>query len=142
MNNNVTSKSFKSNKTIVIVSAVAVVALVAAIVILVSQQTKAVNDFAQCKTAGGAIMQTYPEQCTVNGKTFTNSAQSGENSGNSSEYIGLSETEALAKAKQDNVAARVVERDGESFPSTEDFSPGRHNLSIKDGKVYKDSVEE
>lgn len=142
MSKNLASKSFKSSQIIVAVSAVVVIALVAVIIVLLMQQTKVINNFSQCKEAGGMVMQTFPEQCSLNGKTFTNSsAQSSDNSNPASDYIGLTEAEALAKAKQDNVPARVLERNGEQLPSTEDFSPGRHNLTIKDGKVSKDVIE-
>ncbi|HET9411774.1 MAG TPA: hypothetical protein VFO38_02930 [Candidatus Saccharimonadales bacterium] len=30
-----------------------------------------VNSFDECVAAGNAIMESYPEQCTANGKTFT-----------------------------------------------------------------------
>lgn len=58
-----------------------------------------------------------------------------------SQYIGLTEKAALAKAKQSNVPARVVERDDESIPVTMDFVPGRYNLYVRDGKVYNIRIE-
>ena len=114
-----------------------VAALAAVIVILMLRPAKVVSNFEQCKAVGGAVLESYPEQCLIRGTTFTNSAQhvGGD------DYVGLSETEALAKAKQANVPARVVERDGESLPITMDFAFGRHNLYVKDGKVYKVEIE-
>lgn len=96
-----------------------------------------VQTFEDCKNAGGTVMESYPERCTIDGATFKNARQtlSGD------EYIGLSEADALKKAEEDKVAARVVERDGESLPVTMDFSYGRHNLHIKDGKVYLVEIE-
>lgn len=53
----------------------------------------------------------------------------------------MTEKAALAKAGQDKTPARVVERDGKSLPVTMDFAFGRHNLYVKDGKVYKVEIE-
>lgn len=54
-----------------------------------------------------------------------------------SDYLGLSESDAIGKAKKDDRAYRVVSRDGESFPVTDDFSEHRLNFTVKDGKVVK-----
>lgn len=114
-----------------------IAALAVVVVMLLMRPAKIVSNFEQCKAAGGAVLESYPEQCLIRGTTFTNSAQhvGGD------DYVGLSETEALAKAKQANVPARVVERDGESLPITMDFVFGRHDLYVKDGKVYKVEIE-
>ena len=96
-----------------------------------------VRSFEDCKNAGGSVMESYPERCMIDGATFTNTNQTLSGDG----YIGLSEADALTKAAEDKVAARVVERDGESLPVTMDFSYGRHNLHIKDGKVYSVEIE-
>jgi hypothetical protein len=34
-----------------------------------------VDSFESCKAAGNPIMESYPEQCSANGKTYTNPAQ-------------------------------------------------------------------
>lgn len=112
------------------------VAVVIALV-LRGSTLKYVDNFAECKTAGGAILESYPEQCSVNGRTFVNMAQIS----NGSEYVGLSEQAALDKATSNNVPARVVERDDESLPVTMDYVVGRHNLHVRDGHVYKVQVE-
>lgn len=57
------------------------------------------------------------------------------------EYIGMSETEAMLKAKQNNTPARVVERESEPLAATMDFVEGRLNFYVKDLKVYKVDVE-
>lgn len=133
MSNDIPNKSFETGRAPTVV----VVALIAAAIVLAMQQTKTASNFSQCKDAGGIIMQTFPEQCTVNGKTFTNSAQSG----NSNMFLDMTEADALAKAKLNDTLVRVIERDGEHLPATMDFVTGRHSLSVKDGKVYKDNVE-
>lgn len=97
---------------------------------------QAINDFQGCKDAGGAILESYPEQCLINKRTYVNTVQL-----NSDGYIGLTEQAALDKAKGENESARVVEREGESLPVTMDFVYGRHNLFIKDGKVYDVEIE-
>lgn len=123
---------------IIIALCIVIVILVAVITMLLAQP-RVVSNFQQCKSAGGAVLESYPEQCLINGTTFTNNAQSINGNGNT--YIGLSEADALAKAKHDNTPARVVERDGEELPVTMDFAFGRHNLYLKDGKVYKVEIE-
>ncbi len=59
----------------------------------------------------------------------------------STSYIGLTEESALAKAKEANIPCRVVERNGEGLIITMEYAPGRLNLYVKDGKVYKVNVE-
>lgn len=114
------------------------VAIVAAIIILLWKPGRDITNFQECKAAGGAIMESYPEQCALDGKTFTNDTQV---AGDTSDYIGLTEQAALDKAAAANKAARVVERDGKSLPVTMDFYAGRLNFSVKDGKVSKVQVE-
>jgi hypothetical protein len=120
----------------VIICVIAAVVLVAALLL---KPAKEVNSFQSCKAAGGSLLESYPEQCLINGKTFTNPDQSLEN--NTEAYIGLAEQQALDMASQANKTARVVERNGESLPVTMDFMPGRLNLYVKEGKVYKVQVE-
>ena len=103
------------------------------------QTTQQVNSFQSCKDAGGAILESYPEQCMKDGRSFTNPEQS--LSGEKSEYVGLTEEAALSKAAAENKAARVVRRDDEDLPVTMDFSPGRLNLYVQDGEVYMVQVE-
>jgi hypothetical protein len=113
--------------------------LIIGIVVLLLRPVTVVTNFEQCRTAGGALLETYPEQCMINGVSFTNSAQSV--SIDTSGYIGMIEEAAMAKAEAAHTPARVVERDGEGLPATMDFVFGRHNLYVKDGKVYKVDVE-
>lgn len=49
--------------------------------------------------------------------------------------IGMSEGQASDFLTAEGVDYRVVERDGESFPVTMDYSPGRVNLTIQNGVV-------
>ena len=51
------------------------------------------------------------------------------------EYIGMSEEEALEQAEEDGEVARVVSRDGEDLPVTMDFMPDRLNFTIEEGVV-------
>ncbi len=113
------------------------VALAIALVVLVTRPAKVVSNFDQCKAAGGAIMESFPEQCSINGMSFTDTAKTSPEDS----YIGLSEADALAKAEQAHIPARVVERDGKSSAVTMDFIFGRYNLYIKDGKVSHVEVE-
>ncbi len=134
-----------SSKGAAIIIGIAVVLIGVSIAALSLRPEKNVTDFESCKAAGGTILETYPEQCMIDGSSYTNEAQiSPENPSQSqdgSEYIGLTEDDAFAKAKRENVTARVVERDDEMLPVTMDFMFGRHNLHIKDGTVYRVEIE-
>ena len=105
---------------------------------------KNVQNYEECKAAGGTIAESYPEQCMINGKTFVNSGGDSGNATNTDKpkgYAGLLEEDALAKAKSENKPARVVERNGEALPVTMDFVVGRLNLTVNNGKVEKVEVE-
>lgn len=125
---------------VVVVVAVAIGVIIAGILLWKPSINKNIDNFQSCKDAGGTILESYPEQCSLDGKSFTNDAQVPKSS-NGDEYVGLAEQAALDKAKADSKAARVVERDGEALPVTMDYAPGRLNLYIKDGKVDKVEVE-
>lgn len=96
-----------------------------------------IDSFDKCKTAGGSIVESYPERCFINGRSFVNPSQVSS----ATDYAGMSEEAALDKAKSANIPARVVERDGESLPATMDYVVGRHNFYVRDGRVYKVNVE-
>lgn len=99
---------------------------------------KAINSFQTCKDAGGRIAESYPEQCFINGKNFVNDLQVGDTYDS---YVGLTEQEAMDRAKRENKPHRVVERDGQSLPVTMDFVEGRLNFHVRDNRVYKVEVE-
>ena len=50
-------------------------------------------------------------------------------------YVGLTEEQALAKAEEAGVPARVVARNGESLPRTMDYRPERLGFTVVDGRV-------
>ena len=52
-----------------------------------------------------------------------------------SSYVGLSEQEAISKAKKDGLTYRVTERDGEGLMATMDYSADRINLAISNNKI-------
>ncbi len=120
----------------------ALVLLIAGALIFTELQSKnkqSITTFEECKEATGEIAESYPEQCFINGMSFSNPDQKVEQPTDG--YIGLSEEEALSKAEQDNKQARVVERDGESLPVTMDYMPGRLNFYVSDGKIEKVQIE-
>lgn len=119
--------------------AAVIVAVVAGALFWKPGTNKNIDNFQACKDAGGMILESYPEQCKIDDKSFTNTAQSAGSTTDA--YIGLSEQAALDKAKAENKPARVVERDGEALPVTMDYVQGRLNLYVKDGNVYKVQVE-
>ncbi len=137
------NKQANYNTMQLFVGALGVVTLVlaAAVVILLLRPVVVVTNFEQCKEAGGTLLESYPEQCQINGATFVDTGADDEVTGNDG-YIGLSEKAALEKAEQANVPARVVERDGKALPATMDLRHGRHNFFVRDGKVYKVNVED
>src|SRR6056297_737386 len=57
------------------------------------------------------------------------------------DYVGLSEAEAVVFAEENNVPFRVVERDGEMLPTTRDYRPGRINATVEAGTVVAYEVE-
>ena len=118
---------------------VLILIIICIVIFSTRQNSQQINSFQTCKDAGGAILESYPEQCMKDGKSFTNPDQTV--SGEKSEYVGLTEGEALSKAAAENKAARVVRRDNEDLPITMDFSPGRLNLHVQDGEVYMVQVE-
>lgn len=122
-----------------IIAVCAVVIMVAVVAVTwMKRSTDEVTNFEQCRDASGTVMESYPEQCLYDGKTYVNEARQPE-SGN--EYIGLSEEDALERARESSTPARTVERDGESLPVTMDFVFGRHNFMVRDGEVYQVDIE-
>lgn len=124
---------------VLVLICIVVLAVVAAV--LMAKPNKTINSFQECKNAGGSIAESYPEQCFIDGKSFTNDTQPLGGDSKTSAYVGLTEQAAADKATKDTKAHRVVERDGEALPVTADYSPGRLNFYVKDGRVYKVEVE-
>ncbi len=110
--------------------------VVGIMVLLQTQNSKNVYDFQSCQDAGGAILESYPEQCLLDGKTYVNESQATK-----SEYVGLTEQAAMDKAKAANVPHRVVERDNESLAVTMDYVVGRLNFHVRNGYVVSVDVE-
>ena len=51
------------------------------------------------------------------------------------DFIGLTEEEAAAIAEENIIPWRIGRIDGDSFPLTEDFNPGRLTFQIDDGII-------
>lgn len=112
--------------------------VVAGVIAMVRISTnKMIDSFQACKAAGGVIAESYPEQCFIDGRSFVNDIKFEE----SSDYVGLTEQEALDKAKKTGVPNRVVERDGELLSITTDYIIGRLNFYVENGQVYKVDIE-
>lgn len=123
---------------------VAVGLMVVALVVINIAPGKNVTSYQECKDAGGDIAESNPEQCTINGKNYVKGSSDGgskTDTGASDTYVGLTEKDALARAKNENKPARVVNRNGEDLPVTMDFVEGRLNLTVNNGKVEKVDVE-
>ncbi|MDA7881882.1 hypothetical protein N9A94_06215 [Akkermansiaceae bacterium] len=54
-----------------------------------------------------------------------------------SNYLGLTKEDALAQAREDDYACRVIKENGRSFPVTMDHNPDRINFVIENGIVVK-----
>lgn len=52
-----------------------------------------------------------------------------------SSYVGLSEQDAINKAKKDGLTYRVTERDGEGLMATMDYSADRINFAVTNNKI-------
>ena len=133
-----TKQQISPAKWVITILCIAVAVLGICVTVLLLRPVVIVSTFEQCKNAGGALLETYPEQCMINGTAFTNTVQP---TTNTDHFIGMTEGDALARAKQSNIPARVVERDGTALPVTMDFTFGRHNFYVKEGKVYKVEIE-
>ncbi len=105
------------------------------------QKDDTINSFADCKAAGGMILEKYPEECRINDLAFINEDQKPLEPASADEYVGLQEDEALEKAKQANIPARVVQRDDEPLPVTLDFVFGRYNFYIENEEVSRVEIE-
>ena len=57
--------------------------VVGLILFLQTQSSPKVYDFQTCKNAGGALLESYPEKCMLNGKSFVNESQAGKENDNS-----------------------------------------------------------
>ncbi|MDN5819336.1 MAG: hypothetical protein L0H36_02030 [bacterium] len=122
---------------------IVLIALAVAALSINKKQADASN-FVECKDAGGTVTEGTVDKCEVKDKTFEDTqgsyGESAANSEYSKQYLGMSEKDALEKAKTDKHAARVVERDGKSLIVTMDLRQGRLNFTIEDGTVT--AVEE
>jgi len=57
--------------------------------------------------------------------------------GKESDYVGLTKSAAIARAKAEGRPWRITREDSESFPGTLDYNPERVQLEIDNGKVTK-----
>jgi hypothetical protein len=55
--------------------------------------------------------------------------------GKASDYVGLTKSAAIAKAKSQGRPWRIGREDGEVFPGTLDYNPERVTFEIDNGKV-------
>lgn len=122
-------------------SVIVVCAIAAGIAVGVTvrnSRSESIDSYDKCKNAGGRIGESYPEQCFIYGKSYVNTGSVRDSTG----YVGLSEQAAKDKAKSAGVPSRVVERDGEPLPVTMDYVPGRVNLYVRSGDVYRVDIED
>jgi len=73
----------------------------------------------------------------VSSKSSSGSKQSTTPDTSAQSYVGLTKSEAIAKAKATNTPSRITREDKEIFPVTQDFVENRINFEIDNGKVTK-----
>lgn len=56
-------------------------------------------------------------------------------------FVGMTVEEAESLASEQNIAFRVVMRDGQSLPMTMDYRPGRINATVESGMVVRAQIE-
>lgn len=68
---------FARNKTIALwlLVIVTTVAVTFGVLAVVAKVYASIDDFDECKKAGGVILESSPEQCTLGGKSFTDASQ-------------------------------------------------------------------
>ena len=121
---------------LIVLSTLLVAVMITAVVFQGSTRENS-NSFESCKNAGGVILESYPEQCMIDGKSFVNESQVSKGSA----YVGLTEQAAMDTAAIADVPHRVVERDGAPLPATMDYVIGRLNFYVRNGEVYWVEVE-
>lgn len=65
--------------------------------------------------------------------------EKGESPGSDSDFVGLTEAEGEALAKERKLAHRVVMVDGEHRPATRDYRPDRVNFELEKGRIVRTS---
>ncbi len=63
----------------------------------------------------------------------------GENPASDQDFVGLSEAEGEALAKERKLSHRVVMVDGQPRPATRDYRPDRVNFEIEEGRIVRTS---
>lgn len=63
--------------------------------------------------------------------------EKGETPGSDRDFVGLTEAEGEALAKERKLAYRVVMVDGEHRPATRDYRPDRVNFELEKGRIVR-----
>ncbi len=87
------------------------------------QNKTKITTFEECKAAGNPIMESYPEQCSADGKTFTNTAQKVVVEDNSS-------TEESSKAEQKFLEIKEIDA---KIPLSSEISGAYYNVRSSTG---------
>lgn len=81
----------------------------------------------------GGCASPFEEIASDNDNVIT--SQAIEQESGLSNYIGLTEEQAMEKAYQEGKPLRVIVRDGKELSTTDDIVLGRINATVKDGLV-------
>ena len=99
----------------------------------VASNTKTITNFQECVDAGNPVMESFPEQCAANGKTFVNESQKAQNNGwNTTVVSGKKAFEAMFP---DGIGTIIKPLDSDGL-----FVMGTDQPTIKVGGAIK--VEE
>lgn len=96
--------------------------------------TKQISNFDECAAAGNPIMETYPEQCAANGKTFTKGVAG--QSVDTNKYLAVEEWKVKFEKRQDTpsgITYKVKDASlayGDGAQELKFFSSARAKLGI------------
>lgn len=105
--------------TIIIISTI--IGLVLILISKNNQVNQQINSFAECVKAGYPILESYPEQCIANGKTFKNESQT---------------TNPPSSVKQ-GVRGNIMVRSGNCMPTTAGTPPNCRMNSYSEKTTVK-----
>jgi hypothetical protein len=100
---------------------------------------KTITNFEECKAAGNPIMESYPEQCSANGQTFTNTTQKvdkpAETKKTETKYLEIKELNVKVPLTSDTADAYYVINRGYAYLSV-------HALDGTDCKVSDETYDD
>ena len=120
-------KSDKNSKRLIVILLICLFIFSAGFLwqLLNDKSDKVITSFDSCTKAGNPIMESYPEQCSANGKTYTNPRQKVEDF-----PVNISE----------GLVGQITLRSGDCMPTMADPRTGIVNSSCKT-EIYTEPLE-